>query len=68
MSSHDSDYYRARAEQEREAARDASKRYIAAIHLELARSYEALVDHPELRTGLRLATPQPPGFLREFAS
>lgn len=49
MTSKDVDYYRKRAEQERAAARDASKQYIAEIHLELARAYEALLEHPELR-------------------
>ena len=50
MSSHDIDYFRSRAEQEREAASRSDKLYIAEIHLELARAYEALAEHPELRT------------------
>ena len=54
MTSADTDYYRTRAEQEREAARSATDQYIAAIHLELAVAYEALLKHPELRIGLRV--------------
>ena len=50
MSSHDIEYYRARAAQEREAADQSDKQFIAEIHLELARAYEALTEHPELRT------------------
>ena len=50
MTSTDIGYFRARAEQEREAARQATQPYIAEIHLELARAYEALAEHPELRT------------------
>lgn len=55
MISEDTHYYRARAEQEREAAKDADKQYIAEIHLELARQYEALAKVPELRPKLRIA-------------
>lgn len=43
MSSQDVDYYRARAVAERDAARTASEPSIAAIHLELAEHYEAIV-------------------------
>lgn len=50
MSSHDIHYYRARAAQEREAANQSDKQFIAEIHLELASAYEALAKHPELRT------------------
>jgi hypothetical protein len=49
MSSDEIEYYRARARQEREAAADASQADVAAIHLELARLYEALVREPWLR-------------------
>lgn len=52
MTPEDTNYYRARAEQEREAASDADKQYIAEIHLELARQYEALAEVPELRPRL----------------
>ncbi len=48
MSADDIEYYRARAVEEREAATDASRSNIAAIHEELARLYEALAEQPEL--------------------
>ena len=49
MTSRDEDYYRARAEEEREAASHARNAHVAEIHRELARAYEGLLDHPELR-------------------
>ena len=49
MSSDEIEYYQARAIEEREAAADAAQSNVAAIHEELARLYEALVDQPELR-------------------
>ena len=56
MSSHDDfEYFRARAEQEREAAQDASKQHVAEIHLELANAYEALMEHPMIRPRIRRA-------------
>ena len=55
MSSDEIEYYRARAIEEREAAADASKLNVAAIHEELARLYEALADQPELRPMRRVA-------------
>ena len=55
MTPEDSDYCRARAEQEHEAASSADKQYVAEIHLELARQYEALAELPELRPKLRMA-------------
>ena len=55
MSSHDIRYYCARAAQEREIASRSDKQFIAEIHLELARAYEALAENPELRT-LRVIT------------
>ena len=54
MSSEDFEYYRRRAAQEREAASNSEKQYIAEIHLELARLYDALADQPELRPTLRV--------------
>ena len=51
MTSDEITYYRARAREEREAAADSSKSEVAAIHLELARLYDALARQPEL--GLR---------------
>lgn len=56
MSSADRDYYRQRATAEREIALKAGRRDVAAIHEELARQYDALVDQPELRPMLRIAT------------
>ena len=50
MTSQDNeDYYLARAAEEQQAAADASRADVAAIHLELARLYMALASHPELR-------------------
>lgn len=52
MSNHvdqESEYYHARAIEERIAAADAAQANVAAIHEELARLYAALADHPELR-------------------
>ena len=51
----DVEYYRQRASAERELARDAERADVAAIHEELARQYEALVNRAELRPTLRLA-------------
>ena len=49
----DTAYYRSRAEEEREAARNARDASAAAIHTHLAESYDALVRHPELDSGLK---------------
>ena len=51
MSSDDIEYYRTRAAEERRAAADATQSEVAAIHLELAKLYEALVERPELGLG-----------------
>ena len=59
MSSDDIEYYRTRAAQERVAAADATQSDVAAIHLELAKLYEALVGQPELRLGARVAMRAP---------
>ena len=56
MSKIDVDYYRRRATQEREKALAADRRDVAAIHLELARLYDALVDVPAIRPKPRMAT------------
>ena len=45
----DLEYYRQRAAAERELAQAAERADVAAIHEELARQYEALAEHPELR-------------------
>lgn len=50
----DTNYYRARAAQERQVASIADKQYVAEIHLELARQYDALAEVPELRPKLRM--------------
>ena len=49
MSQTDAKYYRQRAEVERAAAERTEDKYVAGIHLELARQYDALVEHAELR-------------------
>ena len=55
MPSSDVEYYRQRAGAERELARDAKRADVAAIHEELARQYEALVNRADLRPTLRVA-------------
>ncbi len=57
MSTVDTDYFRQRAERERALARTSAQANVAAIHEELARQYEALVDQAELRPHLRIAVP-----------
>ena len=54
MSSNDTDYYRQRATAERRLALAASQQNVAAIHEELARQYQALVDQAALRPKLRI--------------
>ena len=54
MTPEDTNYYRARAAQERQVASIADKQYVAEIHLELARQYDALAEVPELRPKLRM--------------
>ena len=54
MSSNDVDYYRKRANDERRLALAASQQNVAAIHEELAKQYQALVDQAELRPKLRI--------------
>jgi len=49
MSETDAAYYRRRADEERERAKQAKLAGAAAIHEELAKQYEALATHPELR-------------------
>ena len=60
MSSSDIEYFRQRAAVEHALATAAENANVAAIHAELARGYEALVRHEELRPPLtrpRLVTP-----------
>ena len=64
MSSTDIDYYRERANAERGMVLAASQQNVAAIHEELARQYQALVDQSALRPKLRIrfageAAPEP---------
>ena len=51
----DEEYYLKRADQERQAAADASQANVAMIHEELARLYEALAEQPEMRPVRRVA-------------
>ena len=51
MSREDVAYYRRRAAEERQRAREADRANVAAIHEELARQYEALVEYKGLRPG-----------------
>ena len=55
MSSEDIRYYRERAAVERERAKTSSPE-IAEIHEELARLYDALIEHEGLRPTLRIVT------------
>jgi hypothetical protein len=57
MSSKDIEYYRQRAADERALALKAERSEVAAIHEELARQYEALVDNAELRPTVRAHVP-----------
>lgn len=53
----DVSYYRHRATTERRMASEASRADVAAIHLELAKQYQALVDQIELREAINAAIP-----------
>ena len=59
MSADDVSYYRQRAQTERERAKLSSSEDIAEIHEELARLYEALIEHASLRPRLSIVTPGP---------
>ena len=54
MSREDVEYYRQRASAERRMALEARRQDVAAIHEELARQYQALVDEAGLRPKLSL--------------
>lgn len=54
MPSNDADYYRERASAERRLFLSSSQQNVAAIHEELARQYQALVDQAGLRPKLRI--------------
>jgi len=58
VSSEDISYYRERARVERERAKESSAADIAEIHEELARLYDALVEHETLRPRLHIVTKQ----------
>jgi hypothetical protein len=49
MSSNDLEYYLRRARDEHQRASECHRANIAEIHEELARLYEALIEHAELR-------------------
>ena len=53
----DVEYFRQRAAAERELASQSDRANVAAIHDELARQYDALVNRAELRPTLRIAFP-----------
>jgi uncharacterized membrane protein len=57
MSSEDTEYYRQRAVDERAMALKAERREVAAIHEELARLYQAMVDNAELRPARPIPRP-----------
>jgi hypothetical protein len=56
----DVEYYRQRAASERDLAKEAERANVAAIHEELVRQYDALMNRSELRPTLRLAFPRSP--------
>ena len=56
MSQSDIEYYRQRAEAERERAKLSDRAEIAEIHEELARLYDALVEHEQLRPQLHIVS------------
>jgi len=56
MSSDDLTYYRERARTERERAKASSNADIAEIREELARLYDALIQHETLRPKLHIVT------------
>ena len=58
MNQDDRDYYRHRAMTSLRMAEEARDDYVAAIHLELARQYQALADNKVLRPKLRIAFTQ----------
>ncbi len=54
MSSKDIEYYQARANEERSLVVMSPNDEVAAIHVELAVQYEALVREPSLRSSFRI--------------
>ena len=57
MSSDDLTYYRERAAAEREAAKVSANTDIKEIHEELARLYDALIEHERLRSARMIVRP-----------
>ena len=55
MSVEDTEYFKARASTERALAETAASKDIAAIHEELARQYEALVEPAAIRPKLHIS-------------
>jgi hypothetical protein len=60
MSGKDLAYYKERAASERKLAAECKNEDVAAIHEELARQYEALVERADLRPILRIVVPEDP--------
>lgn len=60
MTGDDTEYYRDRAAAEWALARASNREDVSAIHEDLARQYEALVERPELRPILRISAPTHP--------
>ena len=56
MSCEDLSYYHERARNERERAKASSNADVAEIHEELARLYDALIQHETLRPKLHIVT------------
>ena len=54
MFSNDTAYYRRRAIEERALALKSERQNVAAIHEELAKQYQALIDQAELRPTVRI--------------
>jgi hypothetical protein len=54
----DTEYYRRRAVDERAMALKSERRDVAAIHEELARQYQALVDQGQLRPKIGINVPE----------
>jgi hypothetical protein len=52
MSASDLEFYRRRARDERQRAQQSQNADVALIHEELARAYEALIEHDSLRPKL----------------
>lgn len=57
MDEQDIEYYRHRAATELGMASEAERADVAAIHEELAKQYQALVEQSELRKALKAAAP-----------